>query len=602
MVINRIPRNMNQFLNQCFDAASDIPMLGWVNSQNVQTISNQQYKLAILDNIKSLYSLGVRKGCKVAIFGESTPDWHLWDMAIMALGGISVPILPTLSGNDLQIIMNQINPTLILIDDEIHYHKICQVFNHHKWRFLFYIDASFEDQSINENILMASKLDNKNIENSFSEEILEHTQENDIATIIYTSGTTGDPRGAVVTHGALIQMLSNLKVSLRSQISTDDRLLLFLPLSHILGRCNSLLGLLFGIQNIYSQGQDSLYADFQIVKPTIFIGVPRIFEKFQQKIFQSFEKQSSLHRAYFNWANESSNIYYSKIDLDRSPNTSEIIQRNIAYKSVFKNIYEKFGGKVRFFVSGGAPLSTEVSRFLRNCNLLVLEGYGLTETIGACIMSPINKPIIGSVGLPVGDVKLKIDNDGEILIKSKAIFSYYLGHEEDSKSSFTSDGWLKTGDIGHLNSEGQLVILDRKKDLIVTSNGKNIAPQKLENILRKSPLIQEVIVIGDKKPFLTCLILLDKFQCISLLKTDRYTTLSQLCTSKEVVQSISDFIDASNKEISKHEQILNFHLLDEDITDNPYLMSQSLKIRRQHVYQSFKKEIDAMYKSDQSLT
>lgn len=601
MGINKNPNNIYQFLTQSFENSHEMNLLGWITNNQIHTISNEQYRNKIETYALILSSLQIAKGCRVVLIGENSPEWHLWDLAIMSTGAISVPVLPTLCENDLQIIINEVEPHLVLVDSVFQLRKIRHIDKKNPQVF-FFIEPEDKNSLDPNNLKFISDFNQDDLK-SFNDIIYNSISLSDIATIVYTSGTTGNPRGAVITHGALLQMLHNLKSTLKSHISASDRILTFLPLSHILGRCNSLLGLLFGIQNIYSLDQEHLLRDFELAKPTIFIGVPRIFEKIQLSILKKMEKKSSIQRAYFHWANECSNLYFSKIDSDRAPSTSEIIQRNIAYKSVFKPIYEKFGGRVRFFVSGGAPLASNVSRFLRNCNLLILEGYGLTETIGPCFLSPIQKPTIGSVGLPIGDVKLKLEKDGEILIQSQALFSFYFGQEERSiDSGFTEDGWYKTGDVGTLNSEGQLVIIDRKKDLIVTSNGKNIAPQKIEKILRKSSLIQEAIVIGDKRPFLTCLLLLNKENCISMVGTDRHIDLRQLTQSPLVVEAVQSHINACNQNLSKHEQIIHFHLLTDDITDNPYLMSASLKVRRQHVLNSFEKEINAMYKNDPPLT
>ncbi len=279
-------------------------------------------------------------------------------------------------------------------------------------------------------------------------------------------------------------MLLNVKKFTRNGFSEDDRTFTFLPLSHVFGRADSFMPLIFGWECVYANSIDTIIDDMALARPTVMLAVPRIFEKIYAKVQGQIKEANPVKQQLFEWAVQKAKDYFSEIDKDKAPSTSTILQYQLAYKLVFKKIYDLFGGRIRYFISGGAPLSKEIIEFLRYADLTVLEGYGLTETVAPCALNPLTKQLAGTVGQPTGDVEISFAEDGEILVRSEALFSEYLKNKEETDKAIDPEGWFHTGDIGHFTVDGYLKITDRKKDIIITSGGKNVAPQKIENLLK----------------------------------------------------------------------------------------------------------------------
>jgi long-chain acyl-CoA synthetase len=334
-----------------------------------------------------------------------------------------------------------------------------------------------------------------------------------------------------------------------------------------------------------------------LVKPTIMIAVPRIFEKIYQKINDQVNQGPLWKQQSFKIAVQAAELYFQKIDQDRSPNAGELVAYKAAQKFVFNQIYQRFGGRIRYFVSGGAPLAPDIIQFLRYANLTVLEGYGLTETIAPCALNPLSRQVAGTVGKPIGDVEFRFAEDGEILIKTEAMFKEYYKNPEATQAAFGEDGWFKSGDIGHFTPEGYLQITDRKKDLIITSGGKNVAPQKIENKLKAQRWISQAVVIGDNRKYLTAIIGIEKERFIEQLEA---LGLNLDCSHKELSENpkvkelIEHDIQKANQELAQYESIKRFCIAPMEFTTQNYL-TPSLKIKRKLVNQDFKSQIEAMY-------
>jgi long-chain acyl-CoA synthetase len=425
---------------------------------------------------------------------------------------------------------------------------------------------------------------------------IETIKEDDIATIVYTSGTTGEPKGAVITHKALCQVLLNVKKFSLNAFHKEDRLLTFLPLSHVLGRCESFFPIIFGCQAVYAESINKLIPNISVVKPTLMVAVPRIFEKIYEKTMSTLD-ENFIKRSLFDWANKSANDYFEAIDSDKTPRSKTIVEYQLAKKLVFQKIYDLFGGRIRYFISGGAPLSPKIIQFLRNTNLTVLEGYGLTETVAPCFVNPMNKQIPGTVGQPIGDVEIKFRDDGEILIKSEAMFSEYFKNPKATEEAIDQDGWFATGDIGEFNDKGFLRITDRKKDILITSGGKNIAPQHLENTLKLSALISQPVIIGDGRKYLTALIGIESevlepyFEQLEI--SDQCDTKA-LANHTGIIELIEKEIAKINLELASFETIKKFKILPIELNQDNYI-TPSMKIKRKLIHKDFEKLIDAMY-------
>lgn len=586
--------------------------VGWVDGNDLNFYSNEEY----LQKVKTLFygfsKLGIFTQDKVAILGNTSKEWHFFDLATLAARGIVVPVYPTYLDHEVEYILNNSESKYLVIENESQMKKIIDTQkNLPHLKFIIAIkEISDESKSKLKSEItfytMEQFINLGLIELEMSPKLFEATVEssdgNDVASIIYTSGTTGDPKGAVISQKAICYMLENVYTSLKTNILPTDRTLVFLPLSHVLGRCDSLLNIVFDLESVYAESMDKVVDNLQVAKPTIMIAVPRIFEKVYSKVLENVQKESEFKQRVFDWALDASNIYYKKINEDKAPTPYQILQKNLAYKLVFEKIYNRFGGRIRFLVSGGAPLSPEIMNFLQNANLTILEGYGLTETIAPCILNPPVRQIPGTIGLPLGDVQVKFAADGEIMLKTKALFSQYYKNEEATKEAF-KDGWFLTGDIGELTTDGYVRITDRKKDIIITSAGKNVAPQKIENILKLQKHISNAMVVGDRRKFLVAIISIDRdafMEEVEALGLSGHPTYEELALESKVYEVIDREIQEANHELASFETIKGFFIAPNDFTVENGQITPSLKLKKKIILKSYAKEIDALYKKLES--
>lgn len=599
-------RTIGRLFQKRIALTPDRPAIGQIENNEVKHLTFTQYRDIIQTLSAALVKNGVQVGDRFGILAQTTKEWHLIDMAAMIARAVVIPVYHTYTGKEVSYILNHSECSTLVVENDRQMEKIVSQISdlphlkniialtdlseeilkkfRNKWNYITYkelIKTGTEELKNNPDLI---------------NNLIEGQSPDDMASIVYTSGTTGEPKGAVVTHHGLTTMLLNVQKSTYGAFTPQDRTLTFLPLSHVLGRADSLFPLLFGWEGIYAESIDKLIDNISVAKPTIMIAVPRIFEKIYGKIMEQIEDGPFLKKKAFAWAIFVAERYFDKIDKDLSPSTTEIMEYKLAYKLVFSKIYDKFGGQIRFFVSGGAPLAPEIIKFLRYAKLTVLEGYGLTETIAPCCLNPLSKQVAGTVGRPIGDVEFKFAADGEILIKSEAMFKEYYKNPQATAEVF-HDGWFASGDIGTFTPDGYLKITDRKKDLIITSGGKNVAPQKIENIAKTKRSISQIVVLGDKQKFLVALIGIEKEPFLPFLEQwglSSDCSIKQLSQHPEVLKMVQKDIDAVNSELAQYETIKKFKVLPEEFQMENFL-TPSLKIKRKVVVQHFAKEIEAMY-------
>jgi long-chain acyl-CoA synthetase len=416
----------------------------------------------------------------------------------------------------------------------------------------------------------------------------------DLATIIYTSGTTGVPKGAMLSHHNLVNNIETLHTLV--DFNSGDRALSFLPLSHVLERMCTHAWLYVGACIAYAESLDTVADNLMEVRPTIMVGVPRFFDKFYAAVIDSVLASPNLQRKIFFWALEVGRKYVQlKLNHRQLPAWLKF-RYQLAARLVFSKIVERTGGRVRFFVSGGAPLSKEIAEFFYALGILVIEGYGLTETSPVISLNTLTDFKFGTVGkiLPVEEVKFA--PDGEILVRGPNVMKGYFNKEAETKEAF-EDGWFKTGDVGYLDQDGFLVITDRKKDIIVTSGGKNVAPQPIENALAASPYIANAVVVGDRRKFVSALIVPD-FEKLKKYAAENDITFS---SDKELVEKpeIYEFFMKETNRLTPHlasyEKIKKIIIIDRDFEIEAGEMTPTLKVRRKVVEEKYKPLIDRLY-------
>ena len=567
--------------------------IGFVSDGKITNFSFLEYKKKIEALSLAMLKKGIINQDKVCLLSQTRIEWNYCDLSILCAGAITVPIYHTYSSDEVFYILSHSGAKMIIVENNLQFKKLLPIIDQlPDLKFIIAMDKikSSLSQKISSHIEFYQYSDfydygvQELISNPDTFEIkINSLHDDNIATIIYTSGTTGEPKGAVITQGSLTKMLSNIKSFTNCALSENDTNLSFLPLSHVLGRCDSLLNLTFGCETIYAESMENLLENIALVKPTFMIAVPRIFEKIYEKVQADLSAANPLKKGIFDWAMNASNTYFEKIENNKTPTAKDIIQFNLSKKLVTNKIYEKFGGKIRYFISGGAPLSEEIIKFLRNSSLTLIEGYGLTETIAPCVLNPFERQKPGTVGKPIGDVEIRFALDGEILVRSKALFSYYLNNEKETALSMDKEGWFHTGDIGSFDSDGYLLITDRKKDIIITSGGKNIAPQKIEGLLKISPIVDQCVIVGDKQKYLTAL--------ISLNDENLTRYLDDQSQVSEIIQTDIDLI---NSKLAPFETIKRFSVLPVELTTDNYL-TPSLKVKKKLILKDFKNQIDTMY-------
>ncbi|MAF76862.1 MAG: hypothetical protein CME60_01780 [Halobacteriovoraceae bacterium] len=547
--------------------------------------------------ILAMQTLGIKHGDRVAIMGSNSLEWHLTDLSLMMMGAISIPIYPNTIDSEVIEIVENTGADYFFCQDKQQYSQIKKVAQKVQQFILF--EEELQTTDIPKNISFLSDLlaQSKNQELPTFSEISKYTSPDDTATIVYTSGTTDISKAVMFPQSALVAFLENIAIFMEGKITTKDCSLSHLPLSHILGRCDSLLHLSLDSHVFFGNGTTSFINDLSATKPSFFITVPRILEKMKERIENHIAAKGLLFKKLYETNRAISKNYHSKIASGQGPSTLEKQAYIYSQKYFFKPIKDQISPHIRFIVSGGAPLSKSLFYFFQDLGIPILEGYGLTETLGPCTFNPFEKPKAASVGIPLPHTEIEIDDDGEILIKSPSIFSQYLSGEYDD-AEFTDDGFFKTGDIGHLDEDNYLYITDRKKDLIITSGGKNVAPQKIEVLMCERPHISQFMVVGDKKKYLSGLVGISKENFKELFEDGllkSHLSVEELASRVGIQELIQMEIDDVNKLLPKYEQIRHFRILPIDITDNRQFMTPSGKVKKARLYNKFTALVDSMY-------
>lgn len=532
----------------------------------------------------ALRGLGVKEQEPIALLSMTRPEWLYSDIAIMKTSSIVVPIYHSSLSDQIDYILGDSGAKIIFVENEEQLKKVRQIQNpSHKLNKIIIFDNI--SGPLKENEIYLDDL----IINQSS--ILEETptQTDHVASLVYTSGTTGEPKGAMISHDNLLyeaQAIDKLGV-----LTNNDVQLLFLPLAHIFARVLAVSWIRTGHLLAFARSINTITEDMEIIKPTFMAGVPRIFEKIRSKAMESALKGNFITKRLVSFA-------FNEADRLTEPGEQANIKTIIAQKLVFDKIGDRlkklFGGKIRFLVSGGAQLSLEVFTFFKLCGITLCEGYGLTETTAAtCLNLPwaLKK---GTVGKAMPGTEVKLSDDGEILVKGRGVFLGFWNKEDYTKEVLSDDGWFATGDMGHIDNDGYVTIVDRKRDIIVTSQGKNISPQRVENLIKsKSQIIAHVVVIGDKKPYLTALIALEPTVAQEIAQSTDLS-LSELCANSLVFKEVNNSIKLANESLASFEQIKRFKIIDKEFVVGEEL-TPTLKVKRKTLIEKFKHDIKILY-------
>jgi long-chain acyl-CoA synthetase len=575
-------------------------------------VTFRQYYEEVKQTSFGLMGLGVRPGDKVVILSNTRYEWPLCDMAILGASAITVPIYASNIPDDVVYIVNHSDARVAILEDAKQLQKVLEKRLEKpdcmpKLEKIIVIDpsamslaASHQDAAKDVITLKAlqelGRREEAKAPQRFDEN-LKGAKPEDLITICYTSGTTGVPKGAMITHDCVMSVIEDAVGSVKNWVESEKEVILsFLPFSHILGKVESLCIHTFGWKQGIAENLDKLMGNIAEIRPTVIFCVPRIFEKAYNRIHAMVDTGPETKRKLFYWALEVGRRYYQAIWDKRRPTFIEKAEYATAKALVLNKIAARFGGRLKFAICGGAPLPKEIGEFFQIVGIQILEGYGLTETSAPVSLNTPEDPRFGVVGRPLPEVQIKIAEDGEILVKSRKVFKGYYKMPRETEEALEG-GWFHTGDIGHLDSEGFLHITDRKKDLIVTSGGKNVAPQKIENLAKSQTLFSQFVVHGDRRHFLTALVTLDRDQTIKYAGENQilFSEYSELIKNPKIIALVQKTIDEVNKQLASFETIKKFVILPADFTVESGELTPSLKVKRGVINKRYRTELDSMY-------
>jgi long-chain acyl-CoA synthetase len=546
-----------------------------------------------------LAALGIQKGDRVSIISENRPEWAIADMALVSLGAIGVHLYPTLTAKQIEFVFNDAGVRLVIVSNQFQLNKVLKVMHDAKSLEKLVL-MNDQDPITYANTLGFGKVMSMGEEYAKGQpdrfqKSMDAVRPEDLLALIYTSGTTGNPKGVMLTHRNLATNIESAASAVR--IGLGDVMLSFLPLNHSFERmAGYYTGFAVGATVAYAESVETVTTNIIEVRPTVVTTVPRLFERIHAKIIRQVDGNSPLERKIFYWALDVGKEFV-KARKRGSVSSLLKLQHTLADRLVFSKVREKMGGRIRFFVSGGAALGRDYGEFFEAFGITIIEGYGLTETSPVISFNPLEDYRFGTVGKPIPGVEVTIASDGEILTRGPHIMKGYWNDQKATDEIIDNEGWLHTGDIGRLDDDGYLRITDRKKHLFVSSGGKNIAPAPIENLFLTSKYIEQFMLVGDRRMYCTALIVPDFESLREYAATHgiSFRSNSELIESPAITKLINENIDAIQKDLANFERVRRFTLLTKPFSIEEGELTPSLKVRRKIVEEKYSTLIEGMY-------
>lgn len=548
-------------------------------------VSSQEFLDEVMSLAKGLIASGIKPGDAVAIMSKTRYEWPVIDFALWYAGAVSVPIYETSSPTQIEWILQDSDSVAFFVENDDHidrFNKVAAPKVTQVWK--------IESDDLGTLHQAGTAITNDVLEKARSNADLK-----DLATIVYTSGTTGNPKGCELTHKSFVDHCRNAAAELPELVNDQQHSLVFLPMAHILSRYVSVMAIYAGIRVGHLGDAKQVAKVLPEFKPTFLLAVPRVFEK----VYNGAELRATAagKGKIFKIAAETAIAYSKALDTKTGPSAILKIKHKLFDKLVFSKLRAAMGGNVRYAISGGAPLGARLGHFFRGIGLIVLEGYGLTETSAAAVIGRVAWQKIGKVGRALPGTGIKIVDDGEIWLRGINVMRGYWRNEAATRDAFEGD-WFRTGDIGELDEDGFLTITGRKKELLVTAGGKNVAPAPIEDLLRAHPIIGQVVVIGDAKPFIGALVSLDPEMVPVWGKNheiDSEMTLAEFARHPKIREEIQLAVNEVNQRFSQAEQVRAFEILDVELTEASGHLTPSMKIKRNRVMEDFSPQVSRIY-------
>ena len=561
-------------------------------------ISSSKMIERIEDIACGLHSIGLQKTDKIAILAANSPEWTLADAGCQFAGVVDVPIYTTLAPDSVKYILNDSGAKALFVENRVAYERIADVLaDCASIETLIFFDSEASDA---QNSISLSELEEagKKLKAESPElpgNLIAAITPQDLATLIYTSGTTGEPKGVMLTHA---NILSNvIDAGEKYDFSIHDISLSVLPLTHVFERSAMYLYIFNGMSVYYAESVEKVPDNLREVRPTIFIGVPRIFEKVYARAKLKAAQAGGFKEKIFDWAIEVAKGYAMQKEIGETPSFLLQIKHRIADTLVYSKLREFFGGRLRACITGGAALPDEIFLIFTGAGISIMQGYGLTETSPVLTSSNPSEVKLGTVGRPIRNTQIRIAKDGEIEASGPGVMLGYYNKPEATHAAFTDDGWFRTGDIGEIDDEGFLKITDRKKELFKTSGGKYIAPSPIEQMIRSSRFVSQAVLVGNERKFAAALVVpnFEMLESYVKLKDLDAKTPAEMCRNARIINLIERQIEASTQKLARFEKVKKIALLENELTVDGGELTPTLKIKRRVVEEKYRDVIDGLY-------
>jgi long-chain acyl-CoA synthetase len=558
-------------------------------------ISSDQIYQRVRALARAFLGWGAKKGDRIALIGENRWEWAVTDFAVLAIGAADVPIYPTLTGEQIAQLIRDAGCRIAVVSTRQQYDKLNSVRALTPLQHIVMMDAPAPEGAVALSDLLA-EADARGAQSDSARDpvfdaLVRSAAPEDLATLIYTSGTTGEPKGVMLTHGNIAQNQNHCVQEF--SFDSTDVCISFLPLSHITARALDYVMYGAGAQVAYCSQFDKLPTAMKEVRPTVIVGVPRVYEKIRQAVEQK-SSVSPVKKRILRWAIGAGAQHANEVYAGRQPSS---LKWKVARKLVYAKVREAFGGRVRTFISGGAPLGMDTTRWFASAGIPLWEGYGLTETSPVIALNTPKRQRMGSVGPAISNIELKFAEDDELLVRGPSIFSGYWQKPEATAECIDAEGWFRTGDIAHLDADGFLYITDRKKELLKTSGGKLVAPQPIENKLKNSVLVGQAALVGDKHKFISALIS-PNFIALEAWAAQQgiaAQSRAELVADSRVIALYGQVVREVNGTLANFETLKRFHVVAEEWAQETGELTPSMKLKRRVISQRYVAAIAALY-------